>query len=170
MLSSPSSSMTKPHEPKPTKRQKTQSKPPSKPEERKLTPEEDSAISGIHRWQMLKGWPKEPQAVAEVVNCVLRYCLSAEAIKACITHFSEEREWIPTEYDIRIAAHERAWGSSPLTLLRKAAQDCEYCAGSGMEPVTMKKRNAITGNSEDVQAMGYCRCEYGQARRKVVGS
>lgn len=105
--------------------------------------------------------------MAEVVNCVLRYCLSAEAISACIRHFAEDREWVPTEFDIRTAANERAWGAGPLTLLRMKAKDCEFCLGSGQEHVTMNKRDPTTGQMKEYGAMAWCRCEFGKARAKV---
>ena len=143
------------------------------PEKRKLTPDEDEAISGITRWATLKNWPAAAETRKELVKAVLRYCTNAHAIRACIAHFAEGQEWVPTEFDIRTAAEEHAWSASDMTrlkVLRRDAQSCEFCYGDGREQVRMKRRDVLTGKVHEYMALGWCRCPYGQLRAKVAGS
>lgn len=145
--------------------------PASAPEKRKLTPEEDEAISGITRWATLKNWPTAPETRKELVKAVLRYCTNAAAIRACIIHFAETNEWVPTEFDIRTAAEEKAWSASDMTrlgVLRKMAESCEFCSGSGQEYTKVKRRDPSTGEMQELDALTWCRCPYGQLRRKVA--
>ena len=148
------------------------------PEKRKLTPDEDEAISGITRWATLKNWPAAAETRKELVKAVLRYCTNADAIRACIAHFAESQEWVPTEFDIRTAAEEHAWSASDMNrlgVLRKMAESCEFCQGSGREYVklsrTKERWNEAAGQYEDfveeIDALTWCRCPYGQLRRKV---
>jgi hypothetical protein len=103
---------------------------------------------------------------------VLRYCTNAEAIAACVEHFATSGEWTPTEFDIRTAADEKAWSASDMTrlaVLRREAENCEFCDGLGREPKKFHQRNVETGRVREYMALVHCRCPYGQLRAKVEG-
>jgi hypothetical protein len=143
-----------------------------------LTPDEAEAISGITRWTTLKNWPSDKEIRDALIDCVLRYCTNAHAIRACIAHFAESQEWIPTEFDIKTAAEEHAWSASDMNrlgVLRKMAESCEFCQGLGREHTklsrTKQQWNEASGKYEEfveeTDALKFCRCPYGQLRRKV---
>jgi hypothetical protein len=139
-----------------------------------LTPDEAEALGGIaKRWATMKGWPTDKEIRNALIDCVLRYCTNAFAIRACIAHFAEGQEWVPTEFDIRTAAEEHAWSASDMTrlkVLRREADGCNVCQGSGRAPVKVNRRNVLTGRVHEYTALGWCDCPYGQLRAKVAGS